>query len=319
MSKINTRETAPIVEDFDFSMLENCDSAPVDLIIDSYIGFRKNPFLCQEPDNIEIFEQGVDYELIDPDILTMTINRDEISTNSAFKQTSSVDLEASVTLPIQVKANSRLLEYMILFNMNEDSSGRKGRGLLALSDGGVSLYRRFTYNKGQVNEYIIQEEAMNLKLATWFDPIAGNFDSDTSVDIELMMEYWANYQIIGLVQQNFGLPEAKTGAVITFDTPTFDGTTIDIANLTLIDDENISYDGLNYVTIYNELMQIVDTQSIETGSSYQYTVSDPFEKLFYCIWYKRSETLAITVETKELEETTMLPPKKATKNVKKED
>ena len=308
MENKKAKEIDPIVMfDEQFFNKRDCGLAQIDVTLDDKLGFYDDSFDCANS-KIDWMDGGIDYITVEPEFPEFTIERNDVSSSKALMQTSAEKMSGTMTVPILVKWNSRLFQWITNFNMNESSSGRDGKGIVALSNGGVHMQRKITYNKGKVDEFQILEVYMNLKFENWWDMINGEVTAETTFEFSLLIENFPDYYIMGTVPQGYGLPTSVTPATIEYYTAVLTYTELTISNLTLTGVDSLAIDDLIYVTTYSDTGLILDSQTLLTGE-YVYT-SDLtlFDKLFVQLAYKKSDILMYSTIVLEVPKTAVVPP-----------
>lgn len=300
--------------DFQYLNQRDCSNVQLDITDEFFLGFNQDPFDCLSI--IDWFKDGTsDFSTVEAELPEMSLESSEVSSSSVFVETERSKITESGSIPILMKWGSRLVQWIINFNANEYTSGREGKGLVALSNGGVHLRREITFNKGKANEYKLVFSAINAKFENWLDPIVGEITSETTFDLNILIERWNIIQATGTVPDGFGLPSTSSNVTIDYTDATLTDTEVTVNGLTITDLDGLS-DGNIYIRTYGSDGLTLDEQIVVDGADYVFN-SDftAVENVFVSINWKLSETLMYATAILNVEKTVTLPlpPKKAKK------
>jgi hypothetical protein len=215
--------------------LRNCVNATLNVKRYHEIGILKNGFDCNS--DIIWFKENKDLVISTYDPDEISIDRGEVESDLALKQTKADQASIEFKKTIEVKADygSRFLQYIREININERESGRNGNGIIALSNGGFWFREIIVINEGEVNEFKEITIYPNLKVSTWMNPFSGNSKSDTVYALEFMVEDWPAFESEGARPTGWAIPKEFTPPEVEVESVTLTATNITFAGLDLID------------------------------------------------------------------------------------
>lgn len=271
--------------------LQNCTNQIISVNFEDRLGLSENPFNC--PSDLIWFTRDIDFNLIDFAQGELSVEREDVSSNMALKQTEGNMLSWTKTFPIQAREGSKLQQFLLEIMINERTSNRDGQGIIAYANGGIHYERTVTYNEGTDSEFKIKMLFLNLKAENFPDVYSGDITSDTTYEWSILVENYPHYLISGNVPAEFAIPTGVVAPTIGFDEVTLTQTSVTVSALTLLDTDLVAMDTNITITLYDaDSLEFLDTQVVASGNDYVYngSVDNVRIELAYAI----SDTILMT-------------------------
>ena len=216
------------------------------------------------PDHIEWFQEGGDFVVISREG-TLEVSREDIEDSStAYKQTTSGQVEWTREMTIKPTFGSRLYQKFMDIQIRDGQGGYNGQLYRIYSDGGAHF--RITINSLD-GSFSLRQVSLNVKLSSFLDTFFLDLnDNEVEATLSHMVEYSPIYEIIGELPNTFAVPTGTTAPEITLGTITNTLTSLDITTVDLIDPDFFAYDENVKIKLYDENDILIDEVDVLSGS-----------------------------------------------------
>lgn len=299
---VETQEGALPVDKDDYSALRKslCSTgSKLDVTTYERILFDKDPYICGG--DVFSFYRGKDVQFIEPEAGEISIEREEVSGDSrALKQTeapSSQAIEWKQEFPIQASYGSRLQSFLVRVLQDEFNSGRDGSGIIAYSNGGVHYEKIVVFNEGKADEFRVKMFFPNLKVESWPNVYMGDITSESTIQLNVLIENFPAIVMEGNVPDWYGIPTDLTLPVIATESVVLSAEgSLTVSGITLTDTDLVALDTNVNVKVYNitgEENELLVSEDVNATDSVEYTtgVGTEATTLMVVLSYYVSETL----------------------------
>lgn len=241
----------------------DCANIPVDIKKVYKIGVLRDVYKC---DSILDWysDKAGDLKVLTYEPDKISFDRSEKASSMPIKQTEAGQnsIEWGKEIELEFNYSSKFLQRIADMFANEHYSKDEGRGLIALSNGGIWFQEEEVYDEGKATEYRRTTTYGNMKISEMTVPLSGIILPDTTYALSLLVE---NYPIIeeeGMKPAGYGLPKNIVAPVFSLAT-----TTTAEATITYTDTGNVIYkDKDDKTKSFYELYSVTGT-----GESKEYT------------------------------------------------
>lgn len=264
-----------------------------------YLHFDKDPYSCGG-DTFD-FKRGADFDMIEPEAGDFSIDRGEVTSTQALKQTSASSeqsLEWSQEFPIKARYGDSLNTFLLRILMNEYKTNKGGKTIVAYSNQGISYTKKVVFNEGQADEFAVVMFFPYLKAESWPNVYLGDLTEESTVSLNVKIENFPVIEYEGTMPSWFGIPKDVTAPTVTFDTLTYDETNVvNIEGLTLLDPDMVAFEeNMLHVEMYDATTgELLDSQDVDTTTpatvNVDLSTTAPSEVLV-TMSYKVSENLS---------------------------
>lgn len=274
--------------------LRSCNDESVNAKTYRKIGLGK----CYE--KILWFTEEKDFNIVTYDPDSYDIERNDVESNKALKQTSAgaSSLEIKKTISLKASYSSKFLEKIRSIIDNEHRNGTNGFEIIAISNGGFWFEEGIIFNEGEENEYTVKYVYPYLKTSKFPSVISGNYKDDTEIEMEFLVEEFPKTYTIGTVPIGYGIPKEFKPIKIEHGNIVLTETDLNIPQINFIDEDfltDIDITNKVLITLYESKTNLKLYEEAVQGNLTDFvkTFENPLDEIIVEIRYflKSNETI----------------------------